>query len=101
MDTDFIDSLVLYANEDGANKQNVIDEMVEWRNAAWAAMIAGKGKSQFEMTSSSQHGKNVAGQISMTNKQAFSALTNAIAKLKSGYTGSITIADFSSLRGDR
>ena len=97
MDSDFIDSLVLFANEDPNTRQSVLDEMVEWRDAAWAAMRDGKGKSQFEMTSSSQHGKSVSGQIVMTNQQAFTALTNAISRLKTGYLGSITLADFSGM----
>lgn len=95
MDEDFIDALVLYAREDPGMKSSILDDMIEWRDAAFEAMRCGAGQATFEVTSTTQHGKSVSGQLTMTNSQAFTALTHAISKIKSGYLGSVTHVDFS------
>jgi hypothetical protein len=96
MDQDFIDALVLYALEDKTQTATILADLKEWRNSAFAQIRAGNGSSIFEITSTSQHGKSVSGQMTMTNLQLFAALTIAIGDITEGSSyPSLTFADFS------
>lgn len=81
MDIDFIDALVMRAREDSDKFAETVADLRDWRETAYQAIRAGAGKSMFEITSTSQHGKSVSGQITMSNNEVFSVLTNALDKL--------------------
>lgn len=96
MDQDFIDALVLYALEDSSQTAAILADLKEWRDQAFTQIRSGNGASIFEITSTSQHGKSVTGQFTMTNLQLFASLTIAISDIKDGSSSmSLTYADLS------
>jgi len=98
MDEQFIEALILMANEDEDAKAAIISDIRTWRDEAFAAIRSQGGESPF-ISSVASTGKttgftHIKG-ATMTNMEAFKVLTQALASLEDRAATAITYADYS------